>query len=260
MTGPNDPTEPTPTWSAPSPADARAAARRLRRRQPAPVAPDPADTAAVPAPQAQPGLGRDQPAPSPEARRRRRHPRGRRDLRDRRRRLRRGPGDRPGQRRAAGRRRPVPGRPVRRPATARVRPATAERSRPATARAATAAPAASSAPVRGITISGEVTAVSADQLTLKLASGQTIQVGLNGSTTYHSQAPATAADVTTGSTVQVQVGPRRGGNGDRPAARAARRGGLHPRRRDERDGRPEVTRGPARPVRCAVEQRPGRAG
>ena len=64
----------------------------------------------------------------------------------------------------------------------------------------------------GITISGEVTAVSADQLTLKLASGQTITVGLNGSTAYHSQAPATASDVTTGSTVQVQVG-RGGGNG-----------------------------------------------
>ena len=57
-----------------------------------------------------------------------------------------------------------------------------------------------------------MTAVSADQLTLKLASGQTITVGLNGSTAYHSQAPATAADVTTGSTVQVQVG-RGGGNG-----------------------------------------------
>lgn len=65
----------------------------------------------------------------------------------------------------------------------------------------------------GITISGEVTAVTADQLTLKLASGQTIQIGLNGSTAYHSQAPATAADVTTGSTVQVQVGRGGGQNG-----------------------------------------------
>ncbi len=64
----------------------------------------------------------------------------------------------------------------------------------------------------GITLSGEVVAVTADQLTLKLASGQTIQVPLDSSTTYHSQAPATATDVTTGATVQVQVG-RAGGNG-----------------------------------------------
>ncbi len=65
----------------------------------------------------------------------------------------------------------------------------------------------------GITISGEVSAITADQLTLKLPSGQTIQIGLNGSTAYHSQAPATAADVTTGSTVQVQVARGGGQNG-----------------------------------------------
>jgi hypothetical protein len=64
----------------------------------------------------------------------------------------------------------------------------------------------------GITISGEVTEVTADHLTLQLASGQSVQIPLDSSTTYHSQAPATAADVTTGSTVQVQV-TRGGGNG-----------------------------------------------
>lgn len=58
----------------------------------------------------------------------------------------------------------------------------------------------------GVTISGEVVAVTADQLSLKLASGQTIQIPLDSTTTYHSQAPATAADVTAGATVQVQVG------------------------------------------------------
>ncbi len=63
----------------------------------------------------------------------------------------------------------------------------------------------------GITLSGEVVAVTADQLTLKLASGQTIQVPLDSSTTYHSQAPATAAEVTTGANVQVQVQVGRGG-------------------------------------------------
>jgi hypothetical protein len=64
----------------------------------------------------------------------------------------------------------------------------------------------------GVTISGEVVSVTADELSLKLASGQTIQIPLSSSTTYHSQAPATAPDVTTGATVQVQVG-RGGGSG-----------------------------------------------
>jgi hypothetical protein len=67
----------------------------------------------------------------------------------------------------------------------------------------------------GITISGEVVEITPDQLTLKLASGQTIQIALSGTTTYHSQASATSADVTPGSTVEVQVG--RGGLGG-PAA------------------------------------------
>ena len=102
-----------------------------------------------------------------------------------------------------------------------------------------------------------MTAVSADQLTLKLASGQTITVGLNGSTAYHSQAPATASDVTTGSTVQVQVG-RGGGNGA-GQGQGGQGGRLHPRGRDERDGRPEVTRGPARQF-VAGRARPGRDG
>ncbi len=63
----------------------------------------------------------------------------------------------------------------------------------------------------GITLSGEVTEVAADHLTLKLANGQTIQIATTGTTTYHTQAAATAADVKTGSTVQVQV--TRGGVG-----------------------------------------------
>lgn len=75
----------------------------------------------------------------------------------------------------------------------------------------------------GITITGEVTAVTADQMTLKLASGQTIQIGLDGSTAYNSQAPATASDVTTGSTVQVQVGRGGGQNGTGQGGQA---GGL----------------------------------
>ena len=74
----------------------------------------------------------------------------------------------------------------------------------------------------GITISGEVTEVTVDHLTLKLASGQTVEIPVDSSTAYHSQAPATATDVTTGSTVQVQVSP---GRRERRPERLARHGG-----------------------------------
>ena len=102
----------------------------------------------------------------------------------------------------------------------------------------------------GITISGEVTEVTVDHLTLKLASGQTVEIPVDSSTAYHSQAPATATDVTTGSTVQVQVsrGPGSGGRTPRPARVAA--GPDSARGRVERDGRPEVRLGPARPARA----------
>ena len=95
----------------------------------------------------------------------------------------------------------------------------------------------------GITLSGQVTDISADHLTLKLASGQSIQIGLNSTTTYHTQTPATAGDVTTGSTVQVQVtrAAAAAGTGTRSAPATA--GPRAARRRLERDGRPEVTRG-----------------
>ena len=116
----------------------------------------------------------------------------------------------------------------------------------------------------GITISGEVTAVSADQLTLKLASGQTITVPLDGSTTYHSQAPATAAGRDHG---QHRPGPGRSrlaaGNGSPGTGGSGRRNGqggrLHPRGRDERDGRPEVTLDPLGES-PAGRARPGRDG
>jgi hypothetical protein len=67
----------------------------------------------------------------------------------------------------------------------------------------------------GISISGTVTAVAADSLTLKLASGQSITIALDTTTVYHSQAAATVSDVTTGSTVQVQLtrGPGATGGG-----------------------------------------------
>jgi hypothetical protein len=55
------------------------------------------------------------------------------------------------------------------------------------------------------TIRGTVESVDGDQLTIKTADGRTITVTTDGATTYHTQAPASAADVTAGSTVQVQL-------------------------------------------------------
>ena len=62
----------------------------------------------------------------------------------------------------------------------------------------------------GASITGTVESISGDALTLKLSSGQTIQVSLNGTTTYHSQAAATSSDVKTGGTVIVRVQITRG--------------------------------------------------
>ena len=70
----------------------------------------------------------------------------------------------------------------------------------------------------GLTITGTVDAISADSVTLKLESGQTITVGLDASTTYHQQADAAASDATAGTTVQLQMAggfrPGQNGNGN----------------------------------------------
>jgi hypothetical protein len=55
------------------------------------------------------------------------------------------------------------------------------------------------------TLSGTVVSVSADSITLKLASGQTVQIATGSSTTYHGQSSATSTDVTTGATVTIQT-------------------------------------------------------
>lgn len=60
----------------------------------------------------------------------------------------------------------------------------------------------------GLTIQGTVESSSADALTIKTADGQTIQVALNGTTTYHAQASASSTDVKTGGTVVVRVALR----------------------------------------------------
>ena len=70
----------------------------------------------------------------------------------------------------------------------------------------------------GVAIQGTVTAVSADSISLQLASGQTVTIPLDSQTTYHSRTPATASQVTDGATVIVQLsgagrGAFGGGNG-----------------------------------------------
>ena len=62
----------------------------------------------------------------------------------------------------------------------------------------------------GVTIEGTVESISDTALTLKTASGQTIQVALEGTTTYHAQSDASASDVKTGGTVLVRVNLRGG--------------------------------------------------
>jgi hypothetical protein len=57
----------------------------------------------------------------------------------------------------------------------------------------------------GVLVTGTVDAVSGTTMTLKEANGTTMTVNLAGTTTYHAQAAATAADVTVGKQVQVEV-------------------------------------------------------
>jgi hypothetical protein len=62
----------------------------------------------------------------------------------------------------------------------------------------------------GASIQGTVESISGDVLTLKLANGQTIQISLSGTTTYHAQAAASSSDVKTGGTVIVRIQIDRG--------------------------------------------------
>ena len=60
----------------------------------------------------------------------------------------------------------------------------------------------------GISLSGTVSAVSADAITLELASGTSITIPLDAATAYHAATAATAGDVTVGSQVRVTPGSR----------------------------------------------------
>ena len=79
----------------------------------------------------------------------------------------------------------------------------------------------------GVTIEGTVESISDTTLTLKTASGQTIQVALEGTTTYHAQSDASASDVKAGGTVLVRVSLRGGfGNGGPGASPGTGAGGA----------------------------------
>ena len=54
-------------------------------------------------------------------------------------------------------------------------------------------------------ITGTVTSVSGDSLTVELANGQSIQVSVGSGTTYHTQVSASQSDLATGDTVIVSV-------------------------------------------------------
>jgi hypothetical protein len=76
----------------------------------------------------------------------------------------------------------------------------------------------------GLTISGTVTAIASDHLTIRTATGQTIDVPVDSATTYHRQADASAGDLSTGSSVDVSLSGRLGagvGPGRSPAPRAS---------------------------------------
>ena len=56
-----------------------------------------------------------------------------------------------------------------------------------------------------VSVEGTVTAVTATSITVTLASGSTVQIPIDPSTTFHAAAAAASGDVTAGETVSVQV-------------------------------------------------------
>ncbi len=60
----------------------------------------------------------------------------------------------------------------------------------------------------GVTLSGTVSAVSGDSLTVTLATGTEVTIPLDTSTQYHAATPSSASEVTVGSSVSVTPGVR----------------------------------------------------
>lgn len=78
----------------------------------------------------------------------------------------------------------------------------------------------------GLALTGKVTELTADHVSLQLANGQTVTVAVDGSTTYHQQTSATTADVQSGDMVIVQV-QRGAAPGASPSpGNAGRQGGF----------------------------------
>ena len=73
----------------------------------------------------------------------------------------------------------------------------------------------------GVTLRGTVTAISADSITFKLASGTSITIPLSSSTTYHAATTSSASAVAVGSEVSVTPGARTANPGASPDANAA---------------------------------------
>jgi hypothetical protein len=71
-----------------------------------------------------------------------------------------------------------------------------------------------------LSIRGTVTDVTSSSITLQLANGGTITLGVDGSTTYHEQESATASNVSSGQQVIVQLAGR-GAGGAIPGSSAA---------------------------------------
>ena len=72
--------------------------------------------------------------------------------------------------------------------------------------------------MRGLDVTGTVTAVTPESLTIQTEAGVTVTVGIDDGTTYHQETPAASSDVTTGTKIQVQldggVRPSRDANGN----------------------------------------------
>jgi hypothetical protein len=77
----------------------------------------------------------------------------------------------------------------------------------------------------GLSIDGTISAIDADSVTLRLADGQEMTFGLDGSTTYHEATDASAADVAVGDDVSISVdrgdGPVDATGGEQPQLSAS---------------------------------------
>ncbi len=72
----------------------------------------------------------------------------------------------------------------------------------------------------GVSVSGKVVSMTGDTLTLQLTTGNTIQLTVGPTTTYHQQTSATSTAVSTGSTVMVTLDRGARGNGAPGASNA----------------------------------------